>query len=75
MMTDKKDYNFIGIFTFRFVGIFTTRKNAEDTVCDILSKRYNKTISYTDYSTRTDFLNKHSDEYIIDKIEVDKNYY
>ena len=58
-----------------FVGVFTTRKNAEDAICDILSKRYNKVIHYTDYSAEADFLDEHSDEYLIDKIETDKNYY
>lgn len=58
-----------------FVGVFATRKNAEDAVCDILSKRYGKTIHYKDYSAEADFLDEHSHEYMIDKIEIDKNYY
>lgn len=58
-----------------FVGVFTTRKNAEDAICDILSKRYNKTIYYKDYSTMTDFLEEHSNDYIVTKLETDKNYY
>lgn len=58
-----------------FVGIFTTRKNAEDVVCDILSKKYNKAIHYTDYSAEADFLDEHFNEYTVDKIEVNKNYY
>lgn len=58
-----------------FVGVFTTRKNAEDAVCDILSKRYDKTIHYTDYSAEADFLDEHSEEYMIDTIETDKSYY
>ena len=60
---------------FAFVGMFTTRKNAEDAICDILSKRYDKVIHYTDYSAEADFLDEHSDEYLIDKIEVNKSYY
>lgn len=67
MMTDNRDYD--------FVGIFTTRKNAEAAIYNILSKRYNVTAPYPGYSIRTDFLNEHSDEYTIDRIEVDKNYY
>ena len=58
-----------------FVGIFTTRKNAEDAVCDILSKRHNKTIHYTDYSAEADFLDEHAHEYMVDKIEPNKSYY
>lgn len=58
-----------------FVGVFTTRKNAEDVVCEILAKRYNKTIHYTDYSTEADFLEEHSNEYTVNKIEINKNYY
>ena len=64
------------IFSYcAFVGIFTTRKNAEDAICEILSKMHNTTIDYTDYSAETDFLNEYFYEYLIDKIEVDKNYY
>ncbi len=58
-----------------FVGIFTTRKNAEDAICDILSKRYDKVIHYTDYSAEANFLDEHSEEYMVDKIETDKRYY
>lgn len=58
-----------------FVGIFTTRKNAEDAICDILSKRYDKTIHYIDYSAEADFLDEHALEYTVDKIETDKSYY
>lgn len=61
--------------TCYFVGIFTTRKNAEDAVCDILSKIHNKTIHYTDYSAEADFLDEHGNEYMIDKVEVNKSYY
>lgn len=54
-----------------FVGIFTTRKNAEDAVYKILSKEYDK----ANYSTEADFLDEHFDEYTIDKVEVNVNYY
>lgn len=64
-----------GMYTYQFVGIFTTRKNAEDAVCDILAQRYNKTIHYTDYSAEADFLERHSDEYKVKKIEINKNYH
>lgn len=58
-----------------FVGVFTTRKNAEDAICKILSRMHNTTIDYADYSAEADFLDEHSEEYMIDKIETDKNYY
>lgn len=58
-----------------FVGVFTTRKNAEDAICDILAKKYDKTIPYTDYSAEADFLEEHSDEYMVEKIIINKNYY
>lgn len=67
MITDNIDYD--------FVGVFTTRKNAEDAVCDILTKKYDKTIHYTDYSAEADFLEEHSNEYMVNKIEINKNYY
>lgn len=64
------------IFSYcAFVGIFTTRKNAEDAVCKILAKMHNTTIDYTDYSAEADFLDEYFYEYMIDTIETDKIYY
>lgn len=58
-----------------FIGIFATRKNAEDAVSDILSSLYGDIIPHTDYSAEANFLDEYSDRYRIDKIEVNKNYY
>lgn len=58
-----------------FVGVFTTYKNAEDGICKALSRMYNETVDYTDYSAEENFLDKHAHEYMITKIVTDKIYY